>query len=147
MNAPDLIVVHCSANRADTRLTPEQIAAYHTRPRSEGGEGWRRPGYHFIVSRKGRTFCALSPWRGEAGGPLVNRANGARGYNHRAIHVCYIGGLDGQGRPADTRTPEQREELRALVERLRRAYPKARVVGHRELNPRKACPCFEMKDL
>ncbi len=34
------IVIHCSANRADTPLTAEDIAAYHTRPQSKGGLGF-----------------------------------------------------------------------------------------------------------
>ncbi len=144
MSLPKFIVIHCSANRADAQLTAEDIAAYHTRPKSKGGLGWQRPGYHFIIDREGSTYCAVQPWEKRIGEPLHNTANGAKGYNHCSIHICYIGGLDGNLRPADTRTPEQKEELRALVARLLRAYPTARVVGHRDLNPHKFCPCFEV---
>ena len=50
---------------------------------------------------------------------------------------------DAAGNPADTRTPEQVRALRELVERLHERFPNAIIVGHHDLNPRKACPCFD----
>jgi N-acetyl-anhydromuramyl-L-alanine amidase AmpD len=58
--------------------------------------------------------------------------------------VCYEGGLDAEGHPADTRTPAQKETLRKLLLRLKTDYPNARMVGHRDLpDVKKACPCFD----
>ena len=69
------------------------------------------------------------------------------GHNANSIGICYIGGVDKYGKPKDTRTPEQREALRALVEQLKTEYPGAKVHGHREFAA-KACPCFDVeKDL
>ena len=46
---------------------------------------------------------------------------------------------------SDTRTPEQKDTLRKLLERLKEDYPDARVVGHRDLlGVKKDCPCFEV---
>ena len=69
---------------------------------------------------------------------------GAHCVNHNAhsIGVCYEGGLDARGQPDDTRTPEQKSALRALLEDLHRRYPKALIVGHHDLNPEKPCPCI-----
>ena len=61
----------------------------------------------------------------------------------RDIGVCYEGGLDRQGQPKDTRTLEQKASLVALLRELKRMFPQALIVGHRDLNPMKACPCFE----
>ena len=45
----------------------------------------------------------------------------------------------------DTRTPEQKETLQRLLERLKEDYPDARVVGHRDLpGVKKDCPCFDV---
>ena len=33
--------------------------------------------------------------------------------------------------------------MRQLINELRERYPKAIVVGHHNLNPLKACPCFD----
>ena len=39
-------------------------------------------------------------------------------YNKHGVGICYIGGLDASGKPADTRTPAQRASLRQLVAKL-----------------------------
>ena len=67
-----------------------------------------------------------------------------RGYNARSIGVCYEGGLDEHGNPADTRTEEQRKSLSVLLRRLKRDYPHALILGHRDLpSVAKVCPCFD----
>lgn len=83
-------------------------------------------------------------------------------YNAHSIGICYEGGLDVQGCPADTRTPEQCSALRLLVHQLlKRFRNNIRICGHRDLSPDrngdgvvepeewvKECPCFEVsKDL
>ena len=67
--------------------------------------------------------------------PVEKAGAHVRGYNANSIGVCYEGGLDAQGRPADTRTPEQRHSLRVLIRVLLKDYPGCRVVGHRDLSP------------
>ena len=69
---------------------------------------------------------------------------GAHCLNHNAhsIGVCYEGGLDIRGQPADTRTEAQKKSLRWLLRQLRRSYPRAMIVGHHDLNPDKDCPCI-----
>ena len=51
--------------------------------------------------------------------------------------------LDESGKTADTRTPEQKEQLRELLWKLHTLFPHALIVGHRDLpGVKKACPCF-----
>jgi N-acetyl-anhydromuramyl-L-alanine amidase AmpD len=70
----------------------------------------------------------------------------ATGYNQHSIGICYEGGLDIRGRPADTRTDEQKETLQKLLKRLKEDYPHACVVGHRDLpGVQKDCPCYEVQ--
>lgn len=64
-------------------------------------------------------------------------------HNRYSIGICYIGGLSADGKPTDTRTEAQRTALRSLLEQLHRRYPNALIVGHRDLDPQKACPCFD----
>ena len=64
-------------------------------------------------------------------------------HNQHSLGVCYEGGLNARGQPADTRTAEQKAALLWLLRQLRKAYPKALIVGHHDLNPQKACPCFD----
>ena len=69
---------------------------------------------------------------------------GAHCLNHNAhsLGICYEGGLDIRGDPADTRTPAQKEALRWLLGQLHRAYPRAVILGHHDLDPQKDCPCI-----
>jgi len=43
----------------------------------------------------------------------------AHRYNVHSIGICYEGGLDANGKKADTRTPAQKQALVALLRSLR----------------------------
>ena len=70
-----------------------------------------------------------------------------RGFNRHSIGICYEGGLDENGYPADTRTQAQRFTLLDLLTILRHQYPKAQILGHYQLSAsiHKACPCFDCR--
>lgn len=71
----------------------------------------------------------------------------ARHYNAHSIGICYEGGLDEKGKPADTRTPAQKASLEDLLYSLVLDYPDAEILGHRDLPwIRKSCPCFDVKE-
>ena len=89
--------------------------------------------------------------------PIERIGAHAKGFNAHSIGICYEGGLDCRGRPADTRTPAQRATLRQLVGQLQEKFSGCRVCGHRDLSPDlngngeiepeewiKQCPCFEV---
>lgn len=129
----NLIVIHCSATRCNRDYPLEACRRDHLK------RGFANIGYHFYITRDGNLF---------AGRPLHQEGAHAQGWNRYSIGVCYEGGLDEQGRPADTRTEAQRQTLDALISRLLTDYPKARVVGHRDLpGVTKACPCFEVASM
>ena len=72
----------------------------------------------------------------------------ARHYNAHSIGVCYEGGLDEKGRPADTRTPAQKLALHTLLVSLKADFPDAEIMGHCELEGvHKACPCFPVSTI
>ena len=94
-------------------------------------------GYHYYVTRDGTVH---------AGRPLYQEGAHATGYNKHSIGVCYEGGLNARGAPADTRTAAQKDTLRRLLQRLKKDYPHARIVGHRDLpNVAKECPCYDVQ--
>lgn len=124
-----LIVIHCSA------VTPWQQCSAADIDRWHRERGWKYGiGYHYVVRRDGTV---------ETGRPLEKTGAHCKGHNAHSIGICYEGGLDAQGRPADTRTVEQRQTLRALISALHRTFPQALIVGHNDLNPMKSCPCFD----
>jgi len=126
----ELIVIHCSATRCDRRFSLEDLIACH-----DARFGFT--GYHWYITKDGTTYQTRHE-------QLVGAH--ARGYNQHSIGVCYEGGLTPDGEPADTRTPQQKVALRALLRSLKEDYPKAVILGHRDLpNVRKECPCFDAK--
>lgn len=144
MRRIDLIVIHCSASRADRDFTEEDLEVCHRR------RGFKGAGYHFYIRKDGNI---------KATRPLERIGAHAQGFNQNSIGICYEGGLDCKGRPTDTRTPAQREHLWLLVRQILDTFPGCRVVGHRDLSPDlnkngeiepeewvKACPCFEVKE-
>lgn len=145
MRKINYIVVHCSATREGCVLTPQALEAEHRR------RGFRSTGYHYYIRRDGTVLATR---------PLEVPGAHVKGHNKHSIGICYEGGLDEQGRPKDTRTPEQRSALRLLVHQLlQRFHGNVRVCGHRDLSPDlngngkieptewvKQCPCFEVSE-
>ena len=130
MRTVSLIIVHCSANKAGSALRAADIDRYHR------SLGWNCCGYHYVIPTDGAI---------ETGRPEELVGAHCKGHNSHSIGVCYIGGLDADGKtPKDTRTEAQKTTLRKLMEQLHQRYPKALIVGHHDLNPLKACPCFNV---
>ena len=128
MRTITLIIVHCSANKADSVFRMADIDRYHR------SLGWKGCGYHYVIPTDGTV---------ETGRDEAEVGAHCRNHNRHSIGVCYIGGLSAEGKPEDTRTEAQRTALRKLLGTLHRKYPRALIVGHRDLDPRKACPCFD----
>lgn len=129
----NLIVVHCSATCSNKRFTVDMLRACHN-ARFHG----KGIGYHYYIEKDGQVYQTRS--EDEIG---IH----ARHYNAHSIGICYEGGLNEKGDPEDTRTPEQRAALIALLRSLKIDYPNAEIVGHCELpGVRKACPSFSCQE-
>jgi len=128
MRTITLIIIHCSAVKPDQMSSAAQIDTWHRQ------RGWKLGiGYHYVIRRDGTIEPGRPEW-------MI----GAHCQNHNAhsIGVCYEGGYDIRGQPADTRTPAQKAAMRKLLEELHARYPRAVIVGHHDLNPLKDCPCI-----
>ena len=123
------IIIHCSATAEGRDYTVADIDSWHK------ARGWRCIGYHYVIYRDGSVHTGRSI--GQVGAHCA-------GHNADSIGVCYIGGLDLNGKPKDTRTPQQREAMRRLVSDLQKKYTGATVHGHNEFAD-KACPCFNVR--
>lgn len=151
MRRIDLIVVHTTATRENSDIGAKEIRDFHVNVR-----GWSDIGYHYIIRLDGTI---------EHGRPEAKQGAHVRGYNRNSIGISYIGGIDKDTlAPKDTRTDAQRVAMVCLLKDLKKNYPKAKIVGHRDLSPdlngngviepfewTKQCPCFnateEYKDI
>jgi N-acetylmuramoyl-L-alanine amidase len=138
MRKIDYIIVHCTATAPSVK--------HQTILDGWRRKGWSHNGYHWLIDAHGvgvRLQDDETP------------SNGVLGHNHNSVNVCYIGGIE-NGKTKDTRTDEQKGMLEMIISDYRKKYPKAKIVGHRDLSPDKnkngiiesnewvkICPCFD----
>lgn len=132
MRQINYIIIHCSATKAGHDFRAKDINEWHRE------RGFDRIGYHKVIDLDGKV---------ENGRPIWQIGAHCKGHNRDSIGICYIGGLDKNGNPADTRTEDQKIALKATIEYFKSRFPNAKVVGHRDMpNAHKACPCFDAKE-
>ena len=134
MRTITLIILHCSAVRPGQQSSAKDIDNWHKSRVTRNSTHWKGIGYHFVVRRDGSVEKCRDIE--EVGAHCV-------GHNRHSIGICYEGGLDASGSAVDTRTPAQKEALWKLVEELHQKFPRAVIVGHRDLDPNRDCPCFD----
>lgn len=125
------IIVHCTATKEGKDFTVDDIRSWHK------AQGWKDIGYHYVIYRDGSIH--------EGRDVDISGAH-CSGHNSHSIGVVYIGGLDENGKPKDTRTEEQKEALFFMMQSLKVLYPSATIHPHYEFNSNKACPCFDVKE-
>ena len=138
MRVITLIVVHCSAVKPDQLSSAAQIDSWHRERGFHLGIG-----YHYVIRRDGTIEPGRPEW-------MIGAHCHVKGhhYNSHSIGICYEGGLDARGQPDDTRTAAQKtaaqkKTMRQLLEDLHQRYPRAMIVGHRDLSHDRDCPCFD----
>lgn len=124
------IVLHCSATKEGQSFTVKDIDSWHKQ------RGWKSIGYHYVILLDGTI---------QTGRPESEIGAHTLGQNANSIGICYIGGLDSNGKPKDTRTIQQKNAMRNLISELLKKYPVSIVHGHNEF-ANKACPCFNVKN-
>lgn len=125
----DEIIIHCTLTLPNQPVDIPTLRAWHI------AKGLTDIAYHFVIGIDGEYM---------AGRPLD--VEGAHCYWHNAhsIAVAYIGGLDHNGRPSDTRTRAQKLALIQLITFLRLIFPDAKVYGHSDF-ANTVCPCFDVR--
>lgn len=125
------LIVHYSATPKGMEVDAEKIREWHVTDR-----GWRDIGYHFVIGYDGKV---------EIGRDIAETGAHCAQHNFESIGICYVGGLNEAGKPADTRTKEQKVALRAVLAVLKSIFPEAKVYGHKDLQPT-ACPGFKASE-
>ena len=138
----DAIVIHCTATLAHQDFRLAEIEAMHKR------RGFKQIGYHYLIDLKGIVQVGRKPM--DSVGAHV------QGFNDRTLGVAYVGGLrSADAKPWDTRTDAQKASMEEFCRDMVKRYPKAVILGHRDLSPdldkdgvvepqewMKQCPCF-----
>ena len=128
------IIIHCAATPEGKDFTVEDIRRWHKQ------QGWSDIGYHYVVYRNGDVVNGRDV-------DIQGAHCADNGGNINSIGICYIGGCAKDGKtPKDTRTDAQKLALLNLLMDLRKMYPHAVILGHRDLDEHgKLCPSFDAK--
>ncbi len=128
MRPIELIVIHHSASSLAT--TVAEITTWHE------ARGFGGIGYHLVILGNGTVA---------QGRPMESIGAHARGHNLKSIGVCVVGN---NTEPDHAWTTRQINSLRALVDLLRIFWPRAQVLGHRDLEGAATeCPGLNVRAL
>lgn len=122
----NFLVIHCADTRKGQDFGARDIREWHLK------RGWADIGYHYVIRRNGTI---------ERGRKIMDVGAHVEGYNSESIGICMVG-------KETNYEAAQWKSLRSLVTVLKRRFPTADVVGHRDLDPtRKAyCPGFDAEE-
>lgn len=180
MRTINLGVFHCSATPEGKDLTAQDIRNMHIWPkdyfdknenylytrylgkkydhrsllpeevRLKTGRGWSDIGYHHVIRLDGII---------ETGRPIGRPGAHIYGFNANSIGIVYIGGLDKDLKPKDTRTRSQLIAMQFLYNFYNKEFPGITWKGHRDFSPDlnnngtvdrwewiKSCPCFDVAE-
>lgn len=150
MSKIDAIIIHCSATKEGQDIKAKDIDRMHRQ------RGFSQIGYNYVIDldgtvEKGRSLSMYGAHCNSKGFSGVS-------YNKHSVGICYIGGLDKNGKPKDTRTSAQKRSLRDVVNAICQEYTIIEILGHRDTSPDldndgivephewiKDCPCFDVK--
>ena len=121
MRVINLIVVHCSATKADRDFTEQDLEVCHRR------RGMNGPGYHFYIRKNGDIKTTR---------PIEKIGAHARGHNAQSIGICYEGGISERGRLAVLSKHQNRGTVSPIPQALSRHFR-----SNPDLNPDDRKPC------
>lgn len=124
------IIIHCSATEEGKDFTVFDIDRWHK------ARKFSEIGYHFVIYNDGKIIC----------GRELNKIGAhTTGHNTGTIGICYIGGLDKNRKPKDTRTYQQLNAMYNLVNALLDYFPSIKKVSAHYDYANKACPSFSVE--
>ena len=145
-NNIDTLIIHCSATPNGRGDTIEDIDRWHhdrhfkRNANARLGEGvWeskpyiikqphlRSVGYHVVVHGNGDVAIGRS---------LNETGAHAKSHNHNSIGICMMG--------TDKFSEDQWYALKSTVRGFQTLIPELAIIGHRDVNPHKTCPGFDV---
>ena len=129
MEAPNYLVIHSTNTSEAKDLTAQQVIDYHMMPISNGGLGFNRPGFDYLILQDGRLETLVNEHS-----PTDVDLWGVSGGKHPILgkvkHIGYVGGRTlKEAFWKDTRTEAQIKTLKAIVRFYTLRFPEIIVVG------------------
>lgn len=136
------LVIHNTATPEGREVTVKDIRQWHIKE-----NGWRQVGYADLIHLDG-TITNLVPYDSDDQVDPWEITNGARGFNGTSRHIVFAGGCDRDMDPKNTITDPQWATLASYCKEFHYQHPDAKIVGHRDLDPRNKphCPGFDVAE-
>ena len=127
----DLIILHCAATKPSMDIDISTIDEWHRK------RGFWSCGYHFVITRRGKL---------QEGRQLHDIGANAKGYNHRSIGICLVGGVTQEDHTVaeNNFTEQQWVTLDKLLIKLLHTFPSVKIIGHNQVSD-KDCPSFDVQ--
>ena len=142
MRTIEFLILQCTAG--SQAWTARELQAFFMRPVAEGGRGWSRGGYHWLVEADGKAVQLYSD-AVVTNGTYPYSGLGINVSNRNTVHICYTGGVGKLMEAVDNRTVAQKVALARLIKDYLAAYPNLWVLGHNQVR-QKGCPAYWVPD-
>lgn len=127
--APKYLTIHCTATPEGRDVKADTVKQWDV-------DKFGQASYHIVVELDGKYVRHLRD---------TDRGAHVANHNTGNIGIAYVGGVDKDMKPKDTRTIAQKQTLRTLVRTFQSKYPGISVKGHRDWpGVTKACPSFDV---
>lgn len=146
MKHVDYLIIHSTDTSEASDFSKEVIIEKHTKDKREGGLGFNRPGFDYLVKMDGSLQTIIkedNPTQID----LWGISSGLNGFTGIAKNIAYVGGRTlKEAWEKDTRTDPQKSTLEAIVKFYVVRFPNIIVVGFNELptNTEKDSPAFSV---
>lgn len=136
------LVIHCTATPEGRNISSNQIINWHC-SKPPIGRGWKQVGYSSMFHLNG-TEEVLVKTNDDNFVDNWEITNGVKGINSISRHIVYVGGVNKDFNPKDTRTKEQKKSMETFVKHFVLLHPNVLICGHYQFSA-KACPSFDVR--
>jgi len=146
MKSPDFLIITNTETAEGIAVSKDAIIQLHTRSRAQGGLGFNRPGFDYLVTLSGKLETIIQE-ENLSDIDLWGINEGVAGVNGLAKVIAYAGGRTEKAvKEKDTRTDLQKETLEAVVKFYVKRFPKIRVLGWDQIPSKKGSksPAFDV---
>jgi len=129
MQPIDFLVIHSTDTPEGQDITAQQIGIQHTTSTEDGGLGFNRSGFDYLILRDG-TLEVLTNETTPTRVDLWGLSGGRQGISGNLKHLAYVGGRTLKGKFwKDTRTDAQSRAMEVLIQFYVLRFPNIRILG------------------
>ena len=133
MKKIEYLIIQSTETGIGIPVTKADIIDLHTSPVKEGGYGWKRPGFDYLIQPDGSLDTLISE-NNTTPVDLWGVSEGTEGILGTCKHIAYVGGkTEKETKVKDTRTTAQQAALDHIVKFYLLKFPNLQILGWDEV--------------